>query len=618
MKSLLLEAILGYANRGWRVFPLTHGQKTPALDRWPDVATIEIEKIREWWTGRFQRCGVGIATGRGSGIFVVDVDSEKSGEESLIQLIEQYGRLPPTVECITGNGRHLYYQYPEACEIRNTTRLAGLAGLDVRGEGGYVVAPPSVHPNGSTYRWNELRDPGLFAVAPAPPWLLEIVVRQGRNGKSSDPGHPLLIPVSIPIGCRNSTLTSLAGGLRREGYEPEEIEPLLLEVRRRRCEGIEDSSTSFPEEETRAIARSVGRYERVKEILPVNEQGWLAEASARSLGEIMAGERPARQPSILGEGLLPERSLACLFGSASVGKTQLAIALALAVAAGRDFYGWNVSACNVLYLCPEIDLSEFWDRVEAIERAECETRAWNPQAPAVRTSLGEARRRVFPVTGDMLPQLPDLTQEKDRQAIVAAAKARGAKLLLLDPFALLHTAEESSNDDMLKVMRGLHEIKNEADTTPLVIHHPRKGKPGQTDPGHDAMRGAGAIGAHARVILRLDEKRGKVCLSCVKATHTRIPEPIWFARLSSGPLVRTTPAADPSLERDQRLEAVVAYVQSRGGLDVTLDEIKREVSEVSELRDRTIRSYLQLEADSDDARIDALGATKDRRWRARG
>ena len=118
---------------------------------------------------------IGVATGERSGIFVVDIDGER-GEQSLIEITSRFGALPATVEVLTGSaGRHFYFKWPTfegAPQIRNTASAVA-AGIDTRGEGGYVVAPPSLHPSGNRYRWSTS---SAKAIADAPVWLLGLIV----------------------------------------------------------------------------------------------------------------------------------------------------------------------------------------------------------------------------------------------------------------------------------------------------------------------------------------------------------------------------------------------------------------------------------------------------------
>jgi hypothetical protein len=113
-----------------------------------------------------------VATGRNSGIWVLDVDGD-IGAASLAQLMAAHEELPPTAKCITGGGgQHLYFIYPPDRVIRNSVGTLAL-GLDIRSDGGGVVAPPSVHASGQAYAWAPGRSPAEAGVAAAPTWLYE-------------------------------------------------------------------------------------------------------------------------------------------------------------------------------------------------------------------------------------------------------------------------------------------------------------------------------------------------------------------------------------------------------------------------------------------------------------
>lgn len=139
-----LAAALEYASRGWRVFPLWPGGKVPLIQEWQHRATTDEATIRAWWA-RWPNANVAIATGAGSGLVVLDVDGPK-GEATLARLEAANGALPPTREVKTPRGRHLYFDHPGGY-VPCSAGLVG-PGLDVRGDGGYVVAPPSVERGG--------------------------------------------------------------------------------------------------------------------------------------------------------------------------------------------------------------------------------------------------------------------------------------------------------------------------------------------------------------------------------------------------------------------------------------------------------------------------------------
>ncbi len=148
MENQFLRAALWYARppRGWRVFPAKPQGKTPLIKDWPNKASTDPAQIRSWWS-QWPNANVAIATGRE--IEVLDVDYSHGGAWSLRSLREA-GDFPETPAVETGNGCHLYFK-PSGEPGRN--RAALLPGLDWRGEGGYVIAPPSVHPNGLIYLW---------------------------------------------------------------------------------------------------------------------------------------------------------------------------------------------------------------------------------------------------------------------------------------------------------------------------------------------------------------------------------------------------------------------------------------------------------------------------------
>lgn len=166
----MTDTPIDYARRGWRVIPIPPGKKFPeGISRWQERATNDPELVEQWWQQHPDH-GVGIATGAETGLWVLDVDDYESYRE----LEKRYEPLPDTLTTITGSGGlHFYYKWPtDGTVIRNnaSTRLG--PGLDVRGDGGFVVAPPSVHPNGKQYEWDAGQgdDP-----VDAPRWLIDLV-----------------------------------------------------------------------------------------------------------------------------------------------------------------------------------------------------------------------------------------------------------------------------------------------------------------------------------------------------------------------------------------------------------------------------------------------------------
>jgi hypothetical protein len=139
---LVLKAALAYAGRGVPVFPCEPGAKRPLTSNGHWDATTDRRTIERWWE-RWPSANVGLPTGQESGIVVLDVDVEAGGLESLARLKRAGAPVPKTARTRTGGGGiHVFFRYPGTTEIRNSAGLLG-PGLDVRGEGGYVVVPPS-------------------------------------------------------------------------------------------------------------------------------------------------------------------------------------------------------------------------------------------------------------------------------------------------------------------------------------------------------------------------------------------------------------------------------------------------------------------------------------------
>ena len=186
-----------YAIRGWRVLPIKPGEKRPPMKAWQEAATTEPAMIDKWWTELYRGHGVGVATGPASGIFVLDVDisGDKAGDETLASLEAKYGELPatPTVTTASG-GAHYYFAYPDDVEIRNDAGKRLGQGLDIRGDGGQVVAPPTMR-GIDGYEWVD----GTYGleVADAPRWLIERVAELPKPSIVDVPMHTVSDGTSI-------------------------------------------------------------------------------------------------------------------------------------------------------------------------------------------------------------------------------------------------------------------------------------------------------------------------------------------------------------------------------------------------------------------------------------
>jgi hypothetical protein len=202
------------------------------------------------WFRHWPDANIGIVTGHVSGIVVVDVDGQHGGFESLAAMEREFGRLPDTVAAVTGGGgRHLYFDHPREA-LRN--RVGIRPGIDLRADGGCVVAPPSVHPSGRRYAWSAGNAPDERPPAAMPPWFLDVLRHPARAG------HPLahwrhLVHEGVTQGERNATLASLTGHLLWRGVDAGVALELLLAWNRMRCR------PPLSDEEVAQVVQSIAR-----------------------------------------------------------------------------------------------------------------------------------------------------------------------------------------------------------------------------------------------------------------------------------------------------------------------------------------------------------------------
>ena len=247
-----LQAALKYATKyNWAVFPVRPDSKRPYTPHGCKDAKKDPFIIKEWWR-RWPNAAIGIATGAASGLIVIDedVDDDKgiNGSASMRIWEQEHGNLPETVRSITGRGgAHSYYHY-EGSDIGN--RAGIIEGVDVRGEGGYVIAPPSRHPNGSNYEWEY--DPEEIEVAS----INDLVLSFLREGNKTDQTERFELPDTIPSGKRNSTLYRLACSLQSQGLSDDAIRVMLETENKKRCD------VPLEDQEIEQILSSALKYQK--------------------------------------------------------------------------------------------------------------------------------------------------------------------------------------------------------------------------------------------------------------------------------------------------------------------------------------------------------------------
>ena len=219
----IARAAMWYAAQlGWPVLPVHSIDAGACSCRRPDCgspgkhpltphglkdATLDAASIEGWWA-RWPNANVAIATGVVSGIVVLDIDPRHGGDESLAELIRTEGPLPETVVADSGGGgAHFIFRHPGG-QIANRSNIR--PGLDVRGDGGYIVAAPSTHIAGATYRWRQGCGPHERVPAPLPPWLLTILAPE--SPRAAEPMRPRLDRATSCSSVRRASISASVSG----------------------------------------------------------------------------------------------------------------------------------------------------------------------------------------------------------------------------------------------------------------------------------------------------------------------------------------------------------------------------------------------------------------------
>lgn len=240
--------------------------KHPRVKDWQGWATDDLAKLRTS-AKSFGGCNLGIACGQ-SGIFVLDMDPAKGGDESLKRLERQHGALPQTWVFLTGGGgRHIVFRDPGVeLDLRNSASKLG-PGLDTRGHGGFIVAPQSRHISGRSYAISVDHHPDEFALADLPAWLLTLLT-QVNGHKLPTPAEEwrALMEADLGEGIRDDTMTRLAGYMLRRWIDPYVVAGLLRSFNHDHCR------PPLPDHDIDRIVASIARKESARRVEFTNEK----------------------------------------------------------------------------------------------------------------------------------------------------------------------------------------------------------------------------------------------------------------------------------------------------------------------------------------------------------
>jgi RecA-family ATPase len=488
----LLEWALWYASQGHPVFPLhsplKHGcscrspgctdiGKHPRIRGGLTNASTDPERITTWWH-QWPLANIGLRTG--ITLWALDIDPRKGGDTELYHLEETHGELPETPRSKTGGGgNHLVFALPPEGTVFNKVDVA--PGIDVRGDGGYIIMPPSYHASGHQYAWDVV-DLEETALAQAPPWLLELCARPAYDTPTSP-------DALIPDGKRNDTLSRMAFAMRKAGMSLKEIHTALDAVNQARCQPPLDAEELLLLVEGK---RHIGPepFLRLSPGAPPERKDWPDLITA---DEILQSSHTA--PLWLIPGLIPE-GLTIVGGLPKVAKSYFAYDIALACAGqGLGLGHFGVARGVAAYLAIEDDPADTQQRIQ-------ELRPGVAQVP-----------NLFFLHGEAVPSISDGLVEYLR----AKVTAHGLSLVVIDPLSYVYDPKIVKNGDSFReakdMLLPLRQLARELHFALVFVDHRRKQGKDDADV-FQTLYGSVAKYAVADVLLMMVRRDEEVTLHC--------------------------------------------------------------------------------------------------------
>src|SRR5215212_6248881 len=444
------EALKLHGDHGWFVFPAAPRVKAPyAGFRWKPYgdALVSRQELTSWPQWHSKDVRLATRTGAVSGIIVLDVDSEEA--HKFIKS-KRHPLCPMTRSPREGGGLHLYFSHP-GFRVKNAVGFAGVEGLDLRGDGGIVVLPPSLdYESGRAYEW--IISPSEVPPPPCPAWLLELLQKQSTFKEAQDAS---VVMAGIPKGQRDTELNRMAGWLRHKNF-PQDVAEHIIEEAAERC------NPPFGRAEARAKVRwafthyEPGENPSQASLLsrnhkPEDEDSFTAE-------ELMEEELPPVKWII--PGLLPQGSM-LLGGKPKMGKSWMALSFCIATATGGKALGeFECVSGDVLYMALEDNKRRLQSRTRELLQSES-----RGPGSLKRLTLKVRSRRL---DSGLLEDLEEWLETRPE-----------ARLVVIDTLGSVRGTSTSSRtlyEQDYEVGSALTQLAEDYSVCILIIHHLRKGE----------------------------------------------------------------------------------------------------------------------------------------------
>jgi hypothetical protein len=507
----ILDAALNYARRGWFVFPLWPNGKKPRIKGGGGLhgATIDEAIIRKWWT-QWPNANIGLNCGK-SGLVAVDIDVKPDkgvdGFETWGDLRQRHGINDNTYTNMTPTGgAHILYRAPNGSKITNAAGTTLGLGLDVRALGGYIVVPPSVHPNGGTYAWEISNHPDDGPILDLPGQLYELMLATGRAQVADVVGD------IIPQGERDQTLTSLAGSMRRRGMGEAEIFAALHVTNDKRCQ------PPLPDKDIRRITQSVCRYEPHKE--PEQPPApdvppWEEVQRAKGTWQIYTMEdaySPRPPLEFLIDELFTLPSVSVVYGPPGSFKSFILADAAMCVALGKSWLLPRPDQQDGAIARPTRRSTVLWcdfdnGRRRTHERIEALGRGHGAETDAPMLYVSMPTPWLDASKPGMIAMLTNYVSDY------------GVKMVVIDNLGMVTGKVEENSAEMASVLGNFRRLSEETGSAVIIIHHQRKTTGFKSRAG-ESLRGHSSIEAALDLALLIErEERAKTI--CMKSTKVR-------------------------------------------------------------------------------------------------
>ena len=476
-----MHTLFGYAKRNLSIFPCA-ANKRPITSDGLYSATTDHNQIDQWFGGHPERL-IGLRTGRG--LFVIDLDIKPGidGIENFASVCERHGGIPDTATVLTpSGGQHLYF-WADGATIKNSVGKIA-PGVDVRGDGGYVIAPPS-----AGYEWEASSD----GIAVAPEWLVRLAARRDKEQQ--------------PKPAPDINADKAASALYACHYEGKSRDEWLYLGMSYKAAGgdfatFDAWSSAQPDYDEKHIKREWDSWDEVREGGPslgpdylydrAQENGWNVHHIAEQPpieGELIPPSkyRFARPSELIGrrppawriKGVLPERGLAIIYGASGSGKTFFTLNMACALARGVPFFGARVKSCPVLYVAAEGAMQL---RLEAYAHEEkLEPTALDGGVAVLESGVNLLKKDGGDVHELMLAMDACVAEQLHGEA---------PGLLILDTLnRVMPGGDENSSEDMGRIIEAASEIEKRFGCVVLFVHHSGKDD-SKGSRGHSSLKAA--------------------------------------------------------------------------------------------------------------------------------